>query len=167
MLSGETAVGKYPIAAVSTLSHICRTTEQSLDTLSLPRPRMEIVPELRGKAAIARAMADMLDDVKVKCIVIWTVTGQGARLLSKARIDVPIVSLAADEGMARRLALYYGVLSVCYPAADSYKQWISGVENLLRQNRWADKGDKLLLIPPLAILSEKTSGALILHTIDG
>lgn len=167
MLSGETAVGKYPAGAAGALSHICNTTERYLDELNQPRPRMEIAPQLAQKAAIARAVAEMLDDVKVKCIVIWTVTGQGANLLSKARVDVPIVSLTANLVLARQLALCYGVVSVYHPEADSYGAWIRGAENLLLQNRWADKGDTLLLIPPLAILSEKTSGALILHTIAG
>jgi pyruvate kinase len=167
MLSGETAVGKYPVGAAAALSHICKTIEQFQDASSQPRPQMDLALELAPKAAIARAVAGMVDEIKVKSIVIWTQTGQGAQLLSKARVDVPILSLAADEGMARRLALFYGVVSLHCPAVDSYEQWIGGVEKLMCQNRWADKGDKLLLIPPLAILSEKTSGALILHTIDG
>ncbi|MCI0498734.1 MAG: pyruvate kinase [Planctomycetales bacterium] len=166
MLSGETAVGKHPLAAVAALSHICTTTERFLDASGHPRSRMDTAPELAAKAAIARAVGDMLDEVKVACIVVSTQTGQLAGLLSKVRVDVPIVSLSADTGLARQLALCYGMVSVGYPAAGSYEQWIDGVETLLRKNRWAQKGDTVLLIPPLAVLSKKTRSALVLHTVE-
>lgn len=165
MLSGETAVGRYPAEAVRALSHICRTTEKHLDETDNERPRMDVGPELAERESIARAVAMMLDEIKAKYVVVCSGTGNMARLLSKSRIDVPVVSLAADAVLANQLALYYGLLSVHYPAVETYQEWIQGVEKTILDNGWAAKGDKLLLIPPLEVLSENTNGALVLHTI--
>ncbi|HRS70644.1 MAG TPA: pyruvate kinase [Anaerohalosphaeraceae bacterium] len=165
MLSGETAVGRYPLAAAAALSHICRTTEQFLEAASSVRAPMETPPEQIEKAAIARAVAQMLDEVKCACIVVWTKTGQMAHLLSKAHPDVPIVSLSANRLLARQLALCRGVVSIYQPAVSAYEEWIGLVHRLLLAGSWAAAGDKVLLIPPLELLTAQTSGALILHTL--
>jgi pyruvate kinase len=165
MLSGETAVGKYPVAAVKTLGHICRTTEAYMDRLSEPRPRMDIAAELLGAEATARSVAQMLDEVKAAFVVVWTENEGLCRLLSKARIDVPILSLCPDERTARQLSLCYGVISRHQPQMSSYEQWVDVVEKIVRENNWASEGEKLLMIPPLSVLSKNTAGAIILHTI--
>ena len=165
MLSGETAVGKYPVAAVKTLGHICVTTEAYMDRLNEPRPRMDIAPDLRQAEAVARSVAQMLDEVKAALVVVWTENEGLCRLLSKARIDVPILSLCPDEKTARQLSLCYGVISRHQPQMSSYEQWVDVVEKIVRENKWAGTGEKLLLIPPLSVLSKNTAGAIILHTI--
>ena len=165
MLSGETAIGKYPMDAVKTLAHISRTTEIFLDASDEPRPRIETVPELADKACMARSIAHILDEVKAAMVVASAETGNMTRLLSKSRIDVPILSLCADASMARRLSLCYGTLSVHHPKAGSYAEWVESVERLIVENRWASSGQKLLLLPPIELLSENTDSALILHTI--
>ncbi|MHC4551171.1 MAG: pyruvate kinase [Planctomycetota bacterium] len=166
MLSGETAVGKYPIDAVKTIGHLSRTTEAFLEDLNETRPRIEAGPELAGKAALARTVAHLLDEVKTEMVVGAIRTRDIASLLGKARIDVPFLALCADELVARQISLNYGILSVHDAAAPkSLKEWIARVDQLVLDNRWADKGDKLLLIPPLSILSESTSGAIMMHEI--
>jgi len=165
MLSGETAIGKYPTAAVKTLAHICQTTETYVDELNEPRLRMDIIPELRQAEALARSMAHMLDEVKAAFVVVWAENESICRLLSKARIDIPILSLCPDEVIARQLSLCYGVISRHQPEMSSYEQWVDVVEKIVRENNWAGTGEKLLMIPPLSVLSKNTAGAIILHTI--
>ncbi|MBL7215976.1 MAG: pyruvate kinase [Phycisphaerae bacterium] len=165
MLSGETAVGKYPLEAVTSLAHISRTTEVFLDASDAPRPKVDTVPEMASKESVARSVAQMLDEIKAALVVASAETGNMTRLLSKARIDVPILSLCGDELLARRLSLCYGTLSVHHPRAGTYAEWVESVEHIVLENRWASSGQKLLLLPPLELLSAKTDSALILHTI--
>ena len=167
MLSGETAIGKYPMDAVKSLAHISRTTEIYMDESDAPRPKVDTVPELAAKATVARSVAQMLDEVKVKLVVAWTQSGNTTRLLSKVRIDVPVLSLCPDELTARQLSLNYGTLSICQPAVKPYEEWIERIEKIVLDNRWAAKGEKLLLMPPAELLAANTAGALILHTIMG
>lgn len=165
MLSGETAIGKYPLEAVKSLSHISRTTEAFLDASDALRPKVDTVPELASKASIARSAAHMLDAIKVKLVAAWTRSGNTTRLLSKVRIDVPILSLCPVEATARKLSLNYGVLSVHQSPLDSYGEWIGRVEQIVLDHQWAAKGDQLLLMPPPELLSEHTTSILMLHTI--
>jgi pyruvate kinase len=165
MLSGETAVGKYPGLAVKTLSHICKSTEVYIEGLNEPRPRMDRATEIAHAEALARAVAHMLDEVEAAMVVLWAENEAICRLLSKARIDYPILALCPDVVTARQLSLYYGVVSVHHQPISSYEQWISAVRQVVLENGWASKGENLLLLPPLAALSENTAGAIIMHTI--
>jgi len=165
MLSGETAVGKYPVLAVKTLGHICESTEVYLEALNEMRPRMDKVTELRRAEVMARAVAHMLDEITAAMVVVWAEDEALCRLLSKARIDDAILAVCPDLGTARQLSLYYGVVGMHRPLAVSYEQWVGDVEKIVLENQWADKGEKLLLLPPLSVLSENTAGAIIMHTI--
>lgn len=165
MLSGETAVGKYPALTVKTLSHICKSTEIYIEELDEPRRRMDRVPELRQAEAVARAVAQMLDEVEAAMVVVWAENEAVCRLLSKARIDDPILALCPDTVTAQQLSLYYGMVSVHHQSISSYEQFIDAVQQVVLKNNWASKGEKLLLLPPLSVLSENTAGAIIMHTI--
>jgi len=137
-----------------------------MDASDAPRPKVDTVPELSAKATIARSVADMLDEVKVKLVVAWTQSGNTARLLSKVRVDVPILSLCPDPLTARQLSLNYGTISICQPVLASYEEWVKRVEEIVEDNRWATKGEHLLLMPPAELLAANTIGALILHTVS-
>ena len=167
MLSGETAVGDWPIQAVEFLAHACRVTERSLDTSEAPRPTIETLPELHDREAVTRAVAMMLDRLDARLIVAWTVSGQVARLLSKARPDVPILALCPDARVARQLAFYYGVLSVHAAAPWDMAAWLEQVEALCLDNGWAARGDDILLLPPEGLLSPHSRWAIMMHTIAG
>jgi pyruvate kinase len=165
MLSGETAVGKYPVSSVKTLAHICTTTEQFIDELNEPRQRMEIAADLRPAEAVARSVAHMLDEIEAAFVVVWAENEMISRLLGKVRIDVPILSLCPDLTTARQISLNYGLVSVHHGPVTSYDEWIEVVESIVLENGWASKGQKLLLMPPKSALSENTAGAIIMHTI--
>lgn len=167
MLSGETAVGKHPVLAVKTLAHICKTTEIYIDRSNDPRPRMDRATEVAHAEVVARAVAHMLDEVAAAMVVVWADNEVACRLLSKARIDIPILSLCSDLRAARQLSLYYGVVSMHQSQISYYEQWIDVVEKIVLENNWACKGDKLLMLPPLSVLSKNTAGAIIMHTIAG
>ena len=167
MLSGETAVGKYPVTAVKTLAHICTTTERFIEQLNEPRQRMDMVADLKAAEAVARSVAHMLDEIEAAFVVVWAEQETIVRLLSKVRIDIPILSLCADQTIARQLSLDYGVISIRHDPAATYEECVGCVEKLVAENGWAVKGQKLLLMPPLSVLSENTNGAIIMHTIAG
>jgi len=167
MLSGETAVGKHPVSAVKTLAHICKSTEVYIEELNELRPRMDRATETAHAEVIARAVAHMLDEVEAEMVVVWADDEILCRLLSKARIDDPVLALCPDIVTAQQLSLYYGVVSVHHQPVSSYEQWVSVVERIVLENKWASEGEELLLLPPLSVLSENTAGAIIMHTIAG
>lgn len=167
MLSGETAVGKYPVDAIKSLGHISRTTEVFLEKLNETRPRIEVCSELAAKAALARSIAHMIDEMNVEMVVACIQTADIASLLGKARIDVPILALCPDRKTAQQISLNYGVLSVCQREQLSpFQRWVGQVDQLVLDNGWAKKGDKLLLMPPVSVLAGNTSAALVMHEIS-
>ena len=108
MLSGETAVGRYPVEAVRTMAKIAQTTEKTVDYKS-----RFYSSEFRIKNdvdAISHATCGMAMDVKAKAIVACSLSGKTVRMVSRFRSPIPIIGLTTDESAWRRLALSWGVL---------------------------------------------------------
>ena len=115
MLSGETAVGKYPVETVRRMAAIARTTEETLYPFG-KRVRDAVAPGAPGATArgdfacvAAHLAAAATHEIDVAAIVCLTRTGRTAMLLSDERPRAPIVALTADPGVQRWLALYWGV----------------------------------------------------------
>lgn len=110
MLSGETAVGKYPVEAVKAMSRIARSAENDIDykkrfTLSpLSAPTIE--------DAISHATCTTAHDLNARVIIVVTKSGCTARMVSKFRPNMPIVAATPNEKTYRKLALSWGVYPV-------------------------------------------------------
>jgi pyruvate kinase len=104
MLSGETAVGQYPIETVQAMARICVAAEAMR-----PNPKA-FPPTHRSRAsALVRAACALADDVEARAIGVFTRSGQSAYLVAQGRPAAPIYAFTADEAVRRRLALYWGV----------------------------------------------------------
>ena len=126
MLSGETAVGKYPIEAVKMMRKIASNVENCnfcLSNLDLEIiDKYDITPQ-----AIANAAVKMAQDINAKAIMAFTHSGYTPRLLSKLRPTVPIIAISDREDTCRRLNLFWNIFS-------DYKKWDRVIdENLLKE----------------------------------
>jgi pyruvate kinase len=165
MLSGETAVGKYPLRAVEAVSHICKTVEAWQDKQDLPRPMVETEPGLAELAAMTRAVAQMLDHVQAAGAVVWTTGGQTVKLLSKARVDIPILAICPDRLTSRQVSLHYGVVSICRPKPKDTQAFIDIVSGLILDNHWAKPNDRILFALSREILDDRTPMAIFLKCL--
>ena len=107
MLSGESAAGKYPVDAVRNMANICEFTEQHTSY-----KKRFLASEFRIKNtldAISHATCAMSIDVDAKAIVVCSVSGTTARMVSRFRSPVDIVGMTTDEKAWRKLALSWGV----------------------------------------------------------
>ncbi len=114
MLSGETAVGKYPVESVHTMAVLAQRAETHLQEYGYlqkmqPSPS-DVVTEAVGQAAVAMAA-----QLKAAAIFSLTESGLTSRLVSKHRPDCPILAITASPCVARRLCLNWGVLPMLYP----------------------------------------------------
>lgn len=110
MLSGESAAGKYPVEAVRSMSQIAEYTEQHTGY-----KEKFLTSEFKIKNtldAISHATCSMAIDVDAKGIVVCSVSGLTARLISRFRCPVDIVGVTTDEHIWRRLSLSWGVTPV-------------------------------------------------------
>ena len=107
MLSGESAAGKYPVEAVRNMAQICEYTEQHTSY-----KKRFLSYDFRIKNildAISHATCAMSIDVNAKAIVVCSVSGTTARMVSRFRSPVDIVGMTTDKKVWRKLALSWGV----------------------------------------------------------
>ena len=115
MLSGESAAGKYPVEAVATMAQIAERTEQHTSYRDrFYKTEFKIRNNLD---AISHATCAMAIDVDAKGIVVCSVSGKTAGMVSRYRCPTDIVGMTTDEKVWRRLNLSWGVTPVL---ADEY-----------------------------------------------
>ena len=108
MLSGETAIGAFPIEAVTVMGKIACQTESSLDYRRLWQEKA-VTKAKTVTDAIAQATVDIALDLEVTAIITPTSSGATARAVSKYRPEAPIIGAAMSAGTCRQLALSWGV----------------------------------------------------------
>jgi pyruvate kinase len=113
MLSGETAVGKYPVEAITAMSEVCVGAEKFPLATNVATHRMDdrfvLVDE-----AIAMATMYTANHMSVKAIIALTESGSTTRWMSRIRSDIPIYAFTPHEATSRRVALYRGVFPVSF-----------------------------------------------------
>ena len=110
MLSGESAAGKYPVEAVKTMAQIAEYTEQHTEY-----KRRFLATEYTGQNnldCISHAVCSMAIDVNAKAIVVCSVSGKTAMLVSRFRTPVDIIGMTTDRKIWRRLSMSWGVTPV-------------------------------------------------------
>lgn len=148
MLSGETAIGEYPVEAVSMMSRIAQDAERLLsprayDDLHMPiRSRATVITEAVTVGAVAAAK-----QLGADLIAVATRGGKTALAVSKQRYSVPILALTDRVETARRLTLLWGVLPVPTEAmARSPHEFLEYVQQLGRDLDLLRSGSKLVLV---------------------
>jgi pyruvate kinase len=109
MLSGETAVGAYPVEAVACMDHIAREVEPQIADDSRYRLTLPVGPI---DDHVTHLTCDLAHDVKADAIITPTISGRTARLIARHRPAAAIIAPAADEGVVRQMALIWGVQPV-------------------------------------------------------
>jgi pyruvate kinase len=142
MLSGETSVGKYPIATVETMSRIIESTEDH----GLARmAAIDWQPRTRG-GVIAKAAAEVADRVGARYIVAFTQSGDSARRLSRYRGHVPLLAFTPIPVVRSQLALSWGVETFFSASVEHTDEMVRQVdEHLLRIER-VEEGELVVII---------------------
>jgi pyruvate kinase len=118
MLSGETAVGKYPVESVSTMATIARRAEASLSEYGYLQ-RIKAHPSNVVTESISQAAVSMSSHLKAAVIISLTETGFTSRSISKYRPEIPILAITSSMMVARKLSMNWGVIPVLYDGPPS------------------------------------------------
>ena len=113
MLSGESAVGKYPVEAITAMSEVCVGAEKFPLPVGTTTHRMNDRFELVDEA-IAMASMYTANHMAVKAIIALTESGSTTRWMSRIRSDIPIYAFTPHEATSRRVAMYRGVFPVSF-----------------------------------------------------
>ena len=111
MLSGETTTGEYPVETVRHMAEICEHIEESIDYKNIFADKKVD----NAKDAIVKSVATAANSLDAKLIVVPTVTGTSARLISNLEPKCPILALVGSEDAANKLAVNYGVYAKVVP----------------------------------------------------
>ena len=165
MLSGETAVGKYPLQAAQTIRRIAGVTEAYLDQHDIQRPKADTSEQLVLTAAMARSVAQIVDDIKAELVAVWSESGSAAQLLSKARIDVPILALSSRQRTCHQMSLHYGVIPRCLPIPGDIAEFTKVADRLILSRNWAQAGQRIVLVAGQPIGTAGSTDTITVHTI--
>lgn len=113
MLSGETAVGQYPVAAIQTMSAIAVRAEASLREFGFLQT-IKMTETAKIAEAIGQAAARLAEQLRAAAIITLTDSGYTARLISRHRPESVILAVTASDSVARRLAMNWGVIPLLY-----------------------------------------------------
>lgn len=147
MLSGETAVGKWPVESVGMMKRIAKKTNQYLLSQPIKRTAPRKLQEMKYRTlAIAHGVNNIARDMDAKLIVMWSQMGGGAVYLSQQRIPRPIIAFSSNHKALRLMSLLYGLKPVYMEKPAGSSQFIKVVDKLILKNKWARKGDTVVFV---------------------
>lgn len=162
MLSGETAVGDFPIETVSMMDRILeeadrpKAVHQQVGFLSGPN---------RFASAVTRAAVEASVDLGLDTIVAFTESGATARLLSKYRPEARIVAFSAVPETVRRMALYRGVTSLGCDRFESTDEMIEMADRYLVEGGVCEAGRGVVVVAGTPPNQSASTNLLKLHTL--
>ena len=166
MLSEETASGKHPILAVRMMDRIVSYTEASWGPAGEPHgPEVEAEGLYDIPEAVAHAASHAASEVGGKAIVAFTTTGFTARLLSKFRPSVPVIAFSPDEGVVRKMALYWGVFPHKIEKPEDTDRLVETLDRMLIDLGYAASGDKIVIVAGLPVLVGGKTNFMKIHTV--
>src|ERR1700683_3395916 len=163
MLSGETAVGRYPIESVEMMDSIIREAESSV-TVPL-RPLHSVA--LHINETIAEAICHAAEDLQMKVIAVFTETGYSARLVSKYRPQPPIIAFSPNQETRRRISLFWGVSPFTIGEVKNVDRLADFAEKRLIEEKLVRRGDVIGIIAGTPFGAKGTTNMMRLHRVGG
>jgi len=145
MLSGETAVGKYPLESVRTMALIIEAAEEHLPAAELLLRR---APCADGdlSSEVARSAARLAQELGAHYIVVYTESGYTARLVSKYRPNCLILGLSRHQAVCQRMKLLWGVRAKPIEQVYGIDHLVMVVHPLLHKLTWVENGDLMCVV---------------------
>lgn len=161
MLSGETAMGSYPLEALKMMAQICRDAETHLDPCFYKKRRVSQEKHSVSNAVCYSSVATA-HDLKAKAIVAPSISGFTVWMLSKWRPATPILGLSPDAQVVRQMQLYWGVLPFQAVRAESTDLLIESSLKLLKEKGVMETGD--LIVATAGIVRDLSTSDTPRHT---
>ena len=164
MLSGETAVGKYPVESVAMMNSIIIEAEANFIEWGYTKNSM-LQPTAVDAVAITRAAKELAQDRNVAYIAVISQSGKTARLMSKVHPTVPILAFTPEIETYRHLSLYWGVSPYRIPHATTIEDMVAFVEEAIIATTQVKPNDQIIFVSGLPIGDFRPPNFLLLHTI--
>ncbi len=143
MLSGETAIGKFPVETVKAMAKIAQQTERST---KLAKRLKNTTFRIRNSVdAVSYSTCTMSVDLGAKLVVVCTLSGGTARMVSRFRGPVPILAMTTDVKSYRKLGLSWGVIPVLTEEVPSTDVLFYNANKLAKSLGYAESGDYIVI----------------------
>jgi pyruvate kinase len=159
MLSGETAVGQYPLEAVNMMARIAHETEAAVQS------KVEDTPFLNISDTISRAIQRICQNMPLAKVITLTKTGYTARMISRFKIPQPIIAVTPNAKVKKQLELVFGVKPVLFNYFEE-KDSISAVSNQLYDMHLISDKEMVLFTAGERTAVKHASNAIEIHKID-
>ena len=176
MLSGETAIGKYPRAAVDMMNRIALATEASMFDQPLRTEKSPCEDGLQEiTRAVVRGAGTIAQVVGAKLVVVASHSGRTALALSQLRSFAPTIGVSTSESTLRRMCLYWGVTPLPGAPARSVEQLIQFTDLWACRVGLAARGDRIVIVggshlaagPDDDLMAEGMHDIVIVHEVEG
>ncbi len=167
MLSGETAVGDYPVESVKVMDNICRTVER--ESMNIYHSLTYRKPEWKEKQVIeslSYSCVRMAEYVEAKAISTITHSGNTARRIAKFRPEVPIIAFTESNKVRRQLNLVWGVTPVRLEEIFDTDSSVRLMENHLKDHGMVEEGDRVIIATGMPIAKRGRTNMIKVSTID-
>ena len=141
MVTGETAMGKYPIEVIKTLQQVIFETESSSDTLKKPLP--DTITKTAD--AISHAVCQIAEDLEIKVIMSMTHSGSTARMISRYRPSTSIYALTPFNHIIRQLQLVWAVQPIKVDNYDNVENIPSLCNKILNDIEILESGEQFVI----------------------
>jgi pyruvate kinase len=166
MLSGETAVGDYPVESVQTMNAIIRQAEEHLTEWGR-WPGLAAREDSQDDAYfITLAARELAYDRNVSAIAVFTQSGRTALLMSKARPSVPILAFTPNTRTYYRLSLMWGIQPLLVKHSESIEDMIDSVKAVMLSSSNIKGGQQIVLVCGFPIQDFQPANMALLYTID-
>jgi pyruvate kinase len=174
MLSGESAIGKYPVETVETMARIADYTEEHGMGAIRPRRadarRGDLPPGPAGPGtpitrSLTRVAVSVAEELGCKLILAFTESGITARLVAGHRPRMPVVAVTHEDRVYRQLALWWGVVPLRSEFVENTDDLLAAGEERLKARGLVQKGDTILMLSGHSIAAAATN-MLRVHTVS-
>ncbi|MGN0974724.1 MAG: pyruvate kinase [Gemmiger sp.] len=165
MLSGETAAGKYPVAALQAMSAIAETAEHDTSFGNLVHRVRPEDGRMSISAATAHAACTTAADIHASAIITVSKSGETARLLSKCRPRTRIIACVLDEEVRRQMNICWGVTPLTMPYAHSTDELISKSVEIAEAAGQVSSGDVVVVTAGVPVGISGTTNMIKVHMV--
>ncbi|MCP4181839.1 MAG: pyruvate kinase [Hyphomicrobiales bacterium] len=159
MLSAESAVGDYPVEAVSMMNSIAEQVEQD-QTYSGIITTQRSPPEPTGADAISAASRQIVETLDLSAIVCYTASGTTGLRAARERPSKPIIALSPVTATARRLALVWGLHCVITEDARDLDDMVDRACRIAHREQFANPGDRVIIIAGVPLRTPGSTNSL-------
>jgi pyruvate kinase len=167
MLSGETAVGRYPVEAVRTMDGIARAVEQSPEYESRVRRFFRLDDAREDTAqAVSRAAYLVARDIEAAAILTPTLRGNTPKLISRYRPTPIVIAVTPSAEVQRKLLLYWGVVPLVAQLADESDAMLTNALRAALDSGLLQTHDRIVTLAGVPVNSPVMLNMIRVHTLD-